>query len=344
MANKHSFRWVECQFESLKRCPRSESHLERCLRSLPRGLDETYERILCNIDEGLIEEARRILTLLCFASRPLTVPELIDGIAVDLNEPTGLVIRRRLHDANDFLELCPGLIEVDKVDEVDAEENEVFIKSRTPILRIAHFSVQEYLESDRIRQQRAMAFGLQTASAHTELAQICLVYLQEPGLSSGNLDEMKLKKFSLAQYAASFWHHHYNAADNTELLLDNIILRMFRDCQNSFSTWVDLYDVYTKGWSRSQPNHAAPLYYASLLGLDRIVHELLKFCQDDTVERQNLINSQGGPHGNALQVASETGHEKVVQILLDAGADENIRDYHKENSYTNQTLKTNKKV
>jgi hypothetical protein len=76
---RKQFRWVECQFESLKRCPRSESHLEWCLKSLPRSLDETYERILCGIDEGSIEEAQRILTLLCFSSRPLTVQEVIDG-------------------------------------------------------------------------------------------------------------------------------------------------------------------------------------------------------------------------------------------------------------------------
>lgn len=181
LANEYSFRWVECQFESLKRCPQGEYHLDRCLRLLPRGLDATYERILCSIDEELIEEARRILSLLCFSSRPLTVPELIDGMVVDLNEPTRLDIRRRLEEANDRLEICPGLIQVNAKTN---DENTQTTKD-APIVRISHFSVQEYLESDRIRLQKAAAFGLKNAPAHAEIVQICLVYLQAPELFSG---------------------------------------------------------------------------------------------------------------------------------------------------------------
>ena len=32
------------------------------------------------------------------------------------------------------------------------------------------------------------------------------------------------------------------------------------------------------------------------------------------------VRAEGGRYGNALQAASESGNEKVVQILLDAGA------------------------
>jgi hypothetical protein len=42
----------------------------------------------------------------------LTVRELIDGIAVDLHEPACLNLRRRLQDADNLREICPGLIDV----------------------------------------------------------------------------------------------------------------------------------------------------------------------------------------------------------------------------------------
>ncbi|RMZ80954.1 hypothetical protein DV738_g2498, partial [Chaetothyriales sp. CBS 135597] len=216
------FRWVECQFDSLRWCPRSEDHLELCLRSLPEGLDETYERILCSIDKSLVQDARRILTLLCFSSRPLTLQELIDGIAVDLDEPAGLKIRRRLQDMDDIRDICPGLIDssIPAKNETGLEVNRDTMNNSTITVRIAHFSVQEYLESDRIKLP---VFALKSAAAHSEIAQICLLYLLEPELSSGSLDKVKLEQFPLAHFAALFWFHHYKKISNMEPKLDHLL-------------------------------------------------------------------------------------------------------------------------
>jgi ankyrin repeat domain-containing protein 50 len=82
----YSFQWLECQLKSLQSYAHSEAHLEHLLDSLPQSLDETYERMLCNIDANSVEDARRILILICFAGRPYIVPELIDAIAVELGD------------------------------------------------------------------------------------------------------------------------------------------------------------------------------------------------------------------------------------------------------------------
>ena len=37
------------------------------------------------------------------------------------------------------------------------------------------------------------------------------------------------------------------------------------------------------------------------------------------------VNAQGGEYGNALQAASDGGHEKVVELLLSKGADVNAQ-------------------
>ena len=265
------------------------------------------------------------------------MPELIDAIAVDLNEPACLDVQNRLQDADDVLSICPGLIDVGakRDNETQFESNrdrdiEEIIEEMTPTFRIAHFSVQEYLESDRITQQKAAAFSLQSAAAHAEIAQICLVYLQEPGLSSGNLDQAKLKDFPLAHFAATFWYHHYKNAGDTISRLDSLILRIFQQHQGSFYTWVKLHDADTPrrrdvDFRLTLSQIASPIYYASLLGLDGVLHELINICQNPASKRRDLINTQGGEYGNALQAASVGGHDKVVRILMDAGADVNAQ-------------------
>jgi hypothetical protein len=60
----------------------------------------------------------------------------------------------------------------------------------------------------------------------------------------------------------------------------------------------------------------SPVYYASLLGLDGVLPELMNICQDHPSERRSLINAQGGEYGSALQAASKGGHDKVVQCTL----------------------------
>ncbi|RYP57562.1 hypothetical protein DL770_010640 [Monosporascus sp. CRB-9-2] len=126
------FRWVECQFKALISCPQSEDLLDQLLESLPETLDETYERMLENIPRTSQAYARQMLVLLCGAKRPLTVSELIDGIAVEINDTPSFNVKRRLKDANAIQQVCPGFIE----SAADPETQSVTV-------RIAHFSVQE---------------------------------------------------------------------------------------------------------------------------------------------------------------------------------------------------------
>jgi hypothetical protein len=147
--------------------------------------------MLCSIDEEDIEEARLVLTLLCVSNRPLTVRQLTGALAIDIKASEWQLDREgRSFSQDDLLDICLGLIELAVIEDEDSGE-------ATTIARIAHFSVQEYLESDRIFQQGAAKFTIRKEQAHTEMAQVCLVYLLDPTLSNGELDEAKLKTFPL---------------------------------------------------------------------------------------------------------------------------------------------------
>ncbi|KAJ5171628.1 NACHT nucleoside triphosphatase [Penicillium capsulatum] len=138
-----AFRYVECQFNALRRV-KNIDQLDKCLRTLPRDLDETYERILCSIDDDYFEDVRLVLAVLCISTRPLTVNKLIDAHTVDLSEPPRLRRDGRSYAQDDLIDICLGLIEI-----VATEDNN---GRKILTARIAHFSVQEYLQSDRILQ------------------------------------------------------------------------------------------------------------------------------------------------------------------------------------------------
>ena len=307
------------------------------LSSLPESLDETYERMLCNINYNLIEDARRILTLLCFARRPLTVPELIEGVAVEINNSVGLNPKRRLQDFNGIRDICGSFINIGlDVDHTTENQHE---KESIPTVRIAHFSVQEYLESERIRHQKAAMFSLISATAHAEIAQICLMYLLEPGLSRSKLEAGILEGYPLALYAAKDWYYYHQNTAKPAPGVEDCVLRLFQR-QDSFVTWTRLCNVDSP---RSKyrlrlplTNIPTPVYGASLLGLDRTLRELLNSEELEgattsalplasTSKVSKLINARGGRYDNALQAASYSGHDNVVQMLLDGGADVNLQ-------------------
>ncbi|GES56885.1 hypothetical protein ATETN484_0001009000 [Aspergillus terreus] len=295
------FRYVECQFNALRRA-KNRNQLDECLRTLPRDLDETYKRILCSIDSDYVEDVRRVLTVLCYARRPVTVEELIDAHAVDLGEPPRLDRDGRSYEQDDLVDICLGLIEI-----ASAKNDN---RPPTLIVRIAHFSVQEYLQSDRILQQNLRIFAMQTLS-------------REPS------DETKLTLFPFAHFAAMHWFHHYSNSGEGMRKIEPFVLKLFQAETMSFVTWIRLHDMdrprhKEPDYDRPMTEIAPPVYYAALLGLEFVLNSILRIYTENS-RLSAIVNAQGGFLGNALHAAAFSGHENVVQMLLDRGADINAQ-------------------
>ena len=105
------FRWIECQLETLRGC-RNPEDVEKALKTLPKDLDITYDRILDNIvDENDRERAKCVLQLMAVACRPLTIEEVNEALIVDFE---GEIInhKRKMWDPSVILEICSSLIEL----------------------------------------------------------------------------------------------------------------------------------------------------------------------------------------------------------------------------------------
>jgi hypothetical protein len=195
-------------------------------------------------------------------------------------------------------------------------------------VQIAHFSVQEYLESGRITDAKAARYALSSALAHAEIARICCLYLLDPGLPNGIPIREIAKRCSLAQYAASYWHKHYCNVAGAQDQVDDLALKLFTE-PDALRTWTGLYLLLPPRalmLHATLPSIDLQLFYASQLGIEKIVHMLISLEQAGCLEGQRQANTDSGRYADALSVASAKGHEAIVQTLLDAGADVNADD------------------
>ncbi|KAH8621149.1 HET-domain-containing protein [Alternaria alternata] len=286
--------------------------LRKSLASLPRTLDQTYDRILTAIGEEYSEYAMRILQWLTFSARPLSVEEVAEVVAIDVARDPAFDRDEVLEDPLEALNICSSLVTI-TTNEVDRRSG-----SAQRIVALAHYSVQEYLVSDRIRQGLAKQYSMQEAECQSAITRGSLKYLmqlQQP------LKRETLQVFLLARYSAEFWSSHLRKTGDEMEQISQFTMGLLAREEPAYLNWLRLHDP-DRPWQepnleKSDDNIPMPLYYAALLGFSTVTRLLLDAGAD--------VNAQGGEYGNALQAASERGYVQVAKLLLDAGADVNAQ-------------------
>src|SRR5258707_6385682 len=122
------FRWVFCQLEALRHClvPR----VRRMLKELPETVDETYQRMLRDINKANWDHAHRLLQCLTIAVRPLRVAELAEVLAIDFGtaareETSKLNVDWRWEDHEEaVLSACSSLISIVNDDDDDHDHDD----------------------------------------------------------------------------------------------------------------------------------------------------------------------------------------------------------------------------
>jgi ankyrin repeat protein len=319
------FRWVFCQLQALRHClaPR----VRHMLKELPETLDETYERILRDINKANWDHAHRLLQCLTVAVRPLHVAELAEILAINFGtasreEAPKLNTDWRWEDQQEaVLSTCSSLISV--VDEKGSQ-----------IVQFSHFSVKEFLTSSRIAGSSAdlSPFHILLEPAHTILAKACLVVLLRLGelADEDNVED----KFPLARYAAEHWVDHAQF-ENVSSHIREEMEDLFDPDKPYFATWLQVHDIDT--WplrgsllyhfassSRKRSNSAIPLYYAALCGFDDLAEQLI-------IKHPQQVSTTCGYFMSPLGAALRGGHLKIAQVLHEHGANVDVQN---SNAYT----------
>ncbi len=252
-----------CQLAYLRHCLRAR--ILRALDDLPDTLDETYARTLEDIGGQNWECPHRLFQCIAVASRPLRVKELAEILAFDFEEgstPTFLADWRPEDPAQAVLSTCSSLLAV--VDDEDGFQ----------VIQFAHFSVKEYLTSERLAKamDTISRFHVSTTPSHAIIAQACLGALLN---LDENITKDSLIDFPLAEYAVVHWVEHA-LFENVSPSVDDGMKRLFDPSKNYLRVWVWIYDP-ERPWLRlerpeSPPEaRATPLHYATFCGMPDII-------------------------------------------------------------------------
>ena len=292
------------------------SSIRKALDELPTTLDETYQRTLQGIPKEKRQHAHRLFQCLVVAIRPLRVDELAELFAIEFDEDAGPNLKEgwRPENAEDaVLSACSTLIAV--------IENE-----SSKIVQFSHFSVKEYLTSDRLRTSEIgniCHYHIHLIGAHSVLARACLTELLQLDETA---DKRRLKTFPLAFYAAQHWVDHAKYEDVATRIQD-VIEQLFDPNKPHLTVWTWIHDLDSRQLQRTihdRPKRpeATALYYAALCGLSGLVKYLIITHRED-------VNGKCGNHGSPLHVASFKGNLDAARELLVHGADANAINKYK---------------
>ena len=165
------FRWVVCQIHILQRLKGDKNTIMKALACLPRDLDETYERIFLQIPDETRLVVYHALKWI-YAHNALRADNIPSSnlIQVVQRSTSGLNSNGYDFDYNmDLLrELCGCLISLSP-----QKREEPF--QPTTAVAFAHYTVPEFLGSERIRTGPASFFAIDKESVKLEFAKMVML-------------------------------------------------------------------------------------------------------------------------------------------------------------------------
>jgi hypothetical protein len=133
----------------------------------------------------------KVLSWITCAKRPLITLELQHALAVNIGDRD--LDKENLREIDNMVSVCAGLVTVDE---------------ETRIIRLIHYTTQEYFERTQ---------GKWFPNAETDITTICVTYLSFYGFETGFCQtdaefEERLQLNQLYDYAAHNWENHAREA------------------------------------------------------------------------------------------------------------------------------------
>ncbi|EXK78267.1 hypothetical protein FOQG_17045 [Fusarium oxysporum f. sp. raphani 54005] len=258
---------------------------------LARAYEQAMERINGQMP-GMKTLAMRVLSWITCAKRQLTTSELRHALATKTGKSE--LDRGDLTHIGDMISVCAGLVTVDE---------------ESGIIRLVHYTTQEYLKRTRERWFQ---------NPESVIATVCVTYLSFTVFETGfcktdHKFEERLRSSPFYDYAAHNWGHHARKDVTSNQVVISFLksqAKVEASCQALMAAKRVSSDL---NYSQHPPRKMTGLHLAGLFGLSKAADTLLRLEHspdlEDTYSR------------TPLWYAAQNGHKAVVELLLVAGAD-----------------------
>jgi ankyrin repeat protein len=285
--------------------------VKSALKTLPKGSDAydvayaaAMERIFAQGEQSS-ETARKILSWILCAHRPLSTQELLHSLAVELDdEDSGAVStldEDNFMDTGQILSICAGLVTIDEQGDT---------------VRFIHYTTQEYLERNREKW---------LPCANLEISRICTAYLSLEELSAGPCStkqdyDRRVESLALLDYAAVHWGTHTQVLSEADLASDlgkNVEKQALRFLSNAKTLSSASQALFMSGEGFS-PEERVDQEGAGFSASHWIGRFGLELFFNRTSRKAQWDNRDFGGR-TPLSWASGEGHEALSKLLLDTG-------------------------
>ncbi|KAK3987502.1 hypothetical protein QBC44DRAFT_294939 [Cladorrhinum sp. PSN332] len=210
------WRWVTCQIDYISGFLTDRDRLE-ALNDLPPDLGKTYERVLDRVNQqgqhiqGLIQ---RVLSLIAFREKPITIPELREAVSSHISHPDDLITE------DDIALKCSSLIR----------------KSNDGLrFEFAHFTVTEFLRSNDLFGTPYEMYRISSRRISVILASTSIRFLLQPDFSHVQRDFGigakraldRVQQHPFYSYAAKYWTSTRNRSWSNDDQVHRLLLKLF---------------------------------------------------------------------------------------------------------------------
>lgn len=284
---------------------RTVKKIKLALTSMPRELDDLYRETVERIRRQSGEDGElgmRVLSWVTHTKRPLHVDELAHGLAVEYDDDEGALDELDIDNllpSRSLVDVCAGLVVIDP---------------RSQIIRLVHYTTQEYFDKERLELFK---------NAEVDISRASLTYLSYDIAKIAPSDEIvsnAIRSHPFLTYASLFWFLHVGEIgeitssrlvmqqaltyvnDPIKVMFSAMVLRKLLLRPGTYARVFD--DVH-----RKRRGNLIALEAASECGLIQLV----KFLLDHSAGSESALDS-------AMTCASAEGHTEVVALLIECGA------------------------